>query len=282
MNFKDYSIERPHPPITVWLLSPVIVIGLVVLGIAAFTAFSQVMTSPLQAGFAAALIEISAIVEALSFVRGRNWVGAGGLVASLVISVTYNYIQAATTGRTNGVTNWWQLGTLALGPLAALTFLSLTLGQEMRRHEARVAQWQAGRAAWRKEQAEVHRKEQDRLHQEQLEREEVDRAAQQALELARIEAESRARLARIEAETKEHLARVRAEERERARKERESYLPAAESFRKVSADWRALPQEDRRLIAGMSTDEIVKTYQVSERTARNWRVKAASNGNRKE
>jgi len=42
-------------------------------------------------------------------------------------------------------------------------------------------------------------------------------------------------------------------------------------------DWRKLPVEDRQLIADMETAEIVRVYDVSDRTARNWKA-AARNG----
>lgn len=40
-------------------------------------------------------------------------------------------------------------------------------------------------------------------------------------------------------------------------------------------DWRVLPSEDKQLVSGMSTSEIQKAYNVSERTARNWRNKSS-------
>jgi len=50
-----------------------------------------------------------------------------------------------------------------------------------------------------------------------------------------------------------------------------------ESFR---GDFRSLPEEDRALIASMTTAQIVQKYSVSDRTARNWRAKANQNGSR--
>lgn len=47
--------------------------------------------------------------------------------------------------------------------------------------------------------------------------------------------------------------------------------------RNFAKDWRKLPDEDKRIIAGMSTPDIINAYNVSERTAQNWR-KAAKNG----
>ena len=43
-------------------------------------------------------------------------------------------------------------------------------------------------------------------------------------------------------------------------------------------DWRRLPIEDRDLIRGMSTGQVMQRYQVSERTARNWRSNSSNNG----
>lgn len=44
-------------------------------------------------------------------------------------------------------------------------------------------------------------------------------------------------------------------------------------------DWRTLPEEDRQLVAGMVTSEIMRKYGIPDRTARNWR-RAARNGKR--
>jgi len=46
----------------------------------------------------------------------------------------------------------------------------------------------------------------------------------------------------------------------------------------IKHDWRTLPDEDKTLIAAMSSSEIVNQYGVSERTARNWRSTAKTNG----
>jgi len=47
-----------------------------------------------------------------------------------------------------------------------------------------------------------------------------------------------------------------------------------EEKRQDTADWRTLPDEDRQLIAKMSSAAISTAYGVSERTARGWRLKA--------
>lgn len=40
-------------------------------------------------------------------------------------------------------------------------------------------------------------------------------------------------------------------------------------------DWRYLPDEDKELIAGMTTRQVVRAYDIPERTARNWVTRAA-------
>jgi hypothetical protein len=46
------------------------------------------------------------------------------------------------------------------------------------------------------------------------------------------------------------------------------------------SDWRQLPADDKALIAGMSTAEIMQHYRVTDRTARNWRTHSINgNGN---
>lgn len=44
--------------------------------------------------------------------------------------------------------------------------------------------------------------------------------------------------------------------------------------RSGTKDWRTLPRSERVQLAGLSTSEIVAQYDVSERTARNWRSRS--------
>jgi hypothetical protein len=55
-------------------------------------------------------------------------------------------------------------------------------------------------------------------------------------------------------------------------KKTETERKDSESYRKVT-DYRNLPEEDKTLIRGMSTREIMQRYDVQERTARNWKGK---------
>jgi pyruvate/2-oxoglutarate dehydrogenase complex dihydrolipoamide acyltransferase (E2) component len=161
MNTNTYPHPRPAPPAQLYLLAALSVFGLAALWLAAFHAFSQVAGGP-QAFFAATLIEAGLIVEALALVkRPKVWYIWIAILISLVVSGTYNYIQAAAAAPAFNV---WQLGTLALGPLAALAFVSLTLGYELREFQQRVEKWQTDRAAWleqRQQEAETYERQKE-------------------------------------------------------------------------------------------------------------------------
>ena len=79
-----------------------------------------------------------------------------------------------------------------------------------------------------------------------------------------------------------HARRLDDNEVERqARREARQERKVTGNFRQVSeVDWRRLPVEDQNLIASMTTTQIVQAYNVSERTARNWRVYAINNAQR--
>lgn len=269
----SFAIEKPTPPVTIWLLSIVIVIGLLALGIAAYFAFIQVMPW-YQALFSAFLIEVGAIVEAITLIRGNNWIAAAGLLGSLIVSGTYNFIQASTAGAAHGLTDWWQLITLAIGPLSSLTFLAMSLGREIRGHEKAMTGWQKQRQAWITAQQEERRKAEERIAEEKRLSEERARkdADEQAAASRMLELEKEK--LRLETEKQMELAKFRAQLRAESRKDTD---PDPETFRKVS-DWRSLPVEDKKIIAGMDTSQIMQNYGVSDRTARNWRTKANANG----
>jgi hypothetical protein len=100
----------------------------------------------------------------------------------------------------------------------------------------------------------------------------------------------------IRADHSRRLAAIEAEkERRRAERKVSGKLPDGQgsfrkvsgklpdgqgSFRKVSgkSDWRNLPADDRSIIAEMGVEAIMETYQVTERTARNWRAAARGDG----
>ena len=187
---RDYPISKPRPSASFWLLSVLVLVGLVALFLAADFAFSRIMHNHWQAAFAAGLIEAGMIVEAIAVMRSqKNWPALIGLVISLVVSGTYNYIQAEQAGLAAGITNPWQLLTLALGPLSALAFLAMAVGRELGEHEKRLATWQVKRQEWL-EAWEARR------HAQEIEAEKMRLNAElkKEKELARLELRERRRL----------------------------------------------------------------------------------------
>jgi hypothetical protein len=294
----NYTIEKPKMSFVVYLLGTVIVFALIALGIASFTAFNKIADF-WQAFFSALTIEVAGIVEAMALARGKNKIGFAGMVLTLLVSGTYNYIQAEQAGRLSGITDQWQLGSLALGPLFALTVLSLTVGKEIRNHEDRVQKWGRDRQNWELEQTlrienEQKEKEHDdmvrnnRIEHEKREQDEKDRQDRLAQEKMRMQVELEKE--RIRAES-ERLAAIEME-RIRAEEERKTEIAKAKleaKKRKILQnfvenndfsdtiwinDWRKLPNEDKILIASMTTAEIREKYEVSERTALNWYKRA--------
>ena len=144
MEIMNYTIPKPNPPFTLWALGAIVLVGLSALFLAAYSAFSQVV-SPAQAFFSALLIEAGAVVEALALVRGKNMIALLGMIASLAVSCTYNYIQVSVAGA--GMP-WIELVMLAVGPLTSLTFLSMAAGKELSLYESRVKAWEEKRQGW--------------------------------------------------------------------------------------------------------------------------------------
>lgn len=201
----SYPHSRPQMPVQLYLLSGLVVFGLAALWLAAFHAFLQVASGP-QAFFAATLIEAGLVIESLALVKRPQlwyiWLAVG---ISLAVSGTYNYIQAALAAPDF---NPWQLGTLALGPLSALAFVSLTLGYELAEYQRRLEAWQTDRAGWieaRRQEAEERERQKDielnarleRIQERERERQEAAALRQYELDKSRLEWEQhQAELAR--------------------------------------------------------------------------------------
>jgi hypothetical protein len=191
---KIYPHPRPTEPVQLYLLAGLAGFGLLALWLAAFHAFLKVSSGP-QAFFAATLIEAGLIIEALALIKRPNvWYTWIAVAISLIVSGTYNYIQAAAVAGES--LNPWMLLTLALGPLAALAFVSLTLGHELREYQNRVETWQADKATWleqRRLEAEAYERQQEAERQARLERlqqaeyERQEREAQRRYEAERAE-----------------------------------------------------------------------------------------------
>lgn len=83
---------------------------------------------------------------------------------------------------------------------------------------------------------------------------------------------------RLEVTTIKEKTKMLREERRleeiRARKSDGNFPQTGGNLPVTFRDWRQVPAEERRAIAGMSTAEITARYKCSDRTARNWRKEA--------
>lgn len=141
----QYPYPKPKRELQLYLLSGLILIGLIALGLAAFNAFHQIASIP-QALAAALLIEVGLVIESMTLIKHPKSIFPwGALLIAYTVSGTYNYTQAQKAGAS---LNEWQLITLSLGPLSALAFISLTLGNELREYDRKVTEWEERRAEW--------------------------------------------------------------------------------------------------------------------------------------
>lgn len=260
-----YSIPRPRLPVSLALISLLLVAGLVALFMAAYYAFSLVAHSPAQAFFAAVMIEAGMVIEAVVLVRAwgqrSSWLALGGMAVSVVVSGTYNYIQARQVGALNGITGGWELLTLALGPLLALAFMAANAGRELRAYEQQVAGWLADRQAW---------------HDRITEQARLDTVA---IEQARLQAELERERLRLEAERLAEVERVKLDVAERRRQERRldrlarqsaDALPDAQTRVQGTYDAFAAAQAERNGTGPLQAHEIMAQFGVARRTAYNW------------
>lgn len=161
----NYTISKPKPPIVVILLGMAVLVGLCAMFLAAYAAFGQIMPFP-QNVFAAALIEVGLVVEAIAFSRGKNWLAFVGLFVGVLVSGSYNYVQAEKAG--TGLNSLLLLA-MALGPLSSLSFLAMTFGKELEKFEALVKKWESDRQVWVDAQIEKDNRRKDRQMARQLE-----------------------------------------------------------------------------------------------------------------
>jgi hypothetical protein len=141
----QYPYTKPKRELQIYLLSGLIFIGLIALGLAAFNAFHQIAGVP-QALAAALLIEVGLVIESMTLIKHPKSIFPwGALLVAYTVSGTYNYTQAQKAGAS---LNEWQLITLSLGPLSALAFISLTLGNELREYDRQAMEWEEKRAEW--------------------------------------------------------------------------------------------------------------------------------------
>lgn len=210
----NYPHPRPTPPPQLYGLAALAFIGLLALWITAFNAFAQV-GGVLHALAAATLIEAALVLDMLFVVRHwRRWpavvAGALGILISVVVSATYNYLSAATHAPDLA---GWPLLALAIGPLSALLFVALAMAHELHTYQQAVTDWQQARADW----LENLRIETERAERERQAAAEAWRREQQATERERQEREAEHRRTMEREAAAEHRA---AEERARKRAER--------------------------------------------------------------
>lgn len=137
-KIPDFVVSKPIPSLGVFFIGFMVCVGLVALFLAAFSAFLTI-TPWFQAMAAALLIEAGMVSESIALIRNKNWFAALGLFISLAVSGSYNFIQASQAAGSN--INQFLVFMLALGPLSALTFLSMALGKELRSYERSVELW---------------------------------------------------------------------------------------------------------------------------------------------
>lgn len=274
-------VQKPRMPWIIHLLIVLVVFGLAALGQAAYAAFLQVAFLS-QALPSAVLIEAGMILESVALIR-RNWIAVPGLFVSLLVSGTYNYIQAQQHGALASppLTDSFQLAMLAIGPLSALFFAALTLGFEISRHEQRVAAWEAHQA-----QAMADRKAREESFADRMERQRQEaNAAHEAAERA-----ERVRIEEMRLANERMIAqdRLRFEERQRRREFKSASVMArpavtgggdsdtgatpvnANDTGTASYEEFAAAQVARNGTGPMAHQEIVARFGVSRRTAFRW------------
>lgn len=177
---SQYPYEKPRPQVQLWLLLFITIGGLIALFLAAYHAF-QLVASPPQAFFAALLIEVGLVVEAIALInRPKTFFPWAGLIVGFVVSGSYNYTQAAKAGQGLG---GFELFALAFGPLSALAFVSLTLGNELRAYQEKTTEWENQRVEWaEKERKRLETKEERR----QAKREQVTSPVVRPLPVERV------------------------------------------------------------------------------------------------
>lgn len=163
-------MQRPRPPITVIALIIVAVAGLFTQFLAAETAFALIGRTTLYSIFAALLIELAIVVDAIVVARNRNIIALAGLIIAMVVSAVYNYTLADLSS-TDYVLRIWQKLALALGPLFALAAIGLALGEELYKYSLQLDAYEQDQEAYQaslREEGHERNQHQQRLARDQL------------------------------------------------------------------------------------------------------------------
>lgn len=259
--------EKPSRPITIYPLAFVALAGLVAQFLAARSAFDFITSNPIHSIAAALLIEAATVTEALVFVRSGNKWAAGGLALTMLVSGTYNYTQASRAGAGLGQ---WQLIAMSVGPLAALVSVGLALGDELRKYEGALGEWQAIQDEIAQEEAATFRRETIKAEREADEQKRWERQLEQQRLAAELELQAQAQAAQIK---EQGLALRRAEKRALVKDEQ------AVSVRSVSGQvttpeirWpdKAAFVADTDRPDGLTTNQLAEMAEIAPRTARRW------------
>lgn len=267
-----YPHPKPRPPTQLYGLAALAGVGLLALWITAYNAFAAV-GGTIHALAAATLIEAALILDMLFVVRHRRSpaaiAGGAGILISVVVSATYNYLSAAAHAPT---LSGWPLLALAIGPLSALLFVALATAHELHTYQQAVTDWQRDRADW----LETQRLEAERAERERLAQAEAWRREQQQAERARQEREAEHRRAMERAEAAERRA---AEERARKRAERAERSSERErtplNVQPYSSERSDEADEYLRTVAERSGGEPFKRTDVEQWTGRGKTASAA-------
>lgn len=288
---------KPEFPWHLWLLGGIACFGLFAQFLAGEAAFDLLGRGSGYSFSVAIFIEAAAVVAALEITRSYKEIEVGTQdwtsdeppeikrsfnvfavvveVVTLVCSAMYNYTWVASVlDDANPV----QIMAYAVGPLAALSGLGMTVGATLREWQNSVAKWTLAEADAEQTQVQA-----DLDYQRQLEAEERARQAK----LAR---------ARMEAELKEQTRSAKAEERIR-RLELKQSVPQATSRKPLpvavaGTEWlTTVPADVAEFTALVSAGSIEIPEGITgaemaaaipaintDRTGRNW-LKAARNGN---
>lgn len=288
-------MREKNYPIQVYILAIVTVAGLMALFLAANAAFLLVSVNPWQAFFNAMLIEAGLVAESIALIRHpKNTLAYIGVTISLTVSGTYNYIQSAE--KAAGAVGGFELIALAVGPLAALFFISLILGREIRAYQDEI---EAKKSATEKAKAdaEANRLEaerEERAWRRQLERERAlaEIAAKKEAEIARAEAEKEAAIISAKQRASVEKAKLRAETRKSVPETRKSVPETNGKLPETNGNLPHLPEirnfdhfkslvESGEIEVNKLTGKTLHQMGAvgTERTGRNWLRRVNNNKN---
>ncbi len=260
-------MNKPTRPITVIPLALVAAAGLVAQFLAAVTAFDLITDNHWQAVGAALVIEGATVVEALVFIRSRNGYAGLGLLVTMLSSGIYNFTQADKAGADLGLP---QLIAMSVGPLGALVSVGLALGDELRKYESALVEWQAIQAELAQDAADLLRRETIKSEREAQEEKRWQRQLEQQRFAGELERQAQLQATQLK---EKGLALRRAEKAARqSEKQNDNGAPQSASGAQTAPRWRdwAHFRDDASKPDDLTTSQVMELAQVSKRTAQRW------------